>query len=295
MDKTFTFDDILLKPADFSEIKSRKDVEICEEMAGDAFKLPIVASNMDSVYSPKLSKELLKHGSTACVHRFCTIEENIKLFENGAVWPERPWVSIGVSDNEKERAEALYHENAEVFVIDVANGASVQVVEQFKWMKEKFKSNVKIVVGNFATSGQIRAFVYHSKFIPDLFKCNIGSGSVCTTRVMTGVGVPSVSTLFDCVKTGYPILHDGGIRNPGDFCKALALGAKGVMIGKLFAQCWESGAKEKSTFNEETKEITIKKIYRGSASFSSYETQGKELNELTDSEIKKDVLYSKMK
>lgn len=271
-----SFDDILLKPADFSHVRSRKDVNTTSVMCGKAYNIPVVASNMDSVYSPKLSQEMLTHGGSACTHRFCSINDNVELFKQGCVGNQKPWVSIGVSYKEMERADALISAGADVVVIDVALGAAIHVVEQFVRCKEKWP-NVQWVVGNFATAAQINSFVYHSQCTPDLFKVNIGSGAACLTRVVTGVGLPSVESLIECVSTGFPIIQDGGIKNSGDLCKTLALGAKGAFVGKLFAQTIESGAQFASSRDVHglSKVDYGQKIYRGSASASSYESQGK--------------------
>lgn len=272
--QALSFDDILLKPADFTNIKSRSDVDTSVEVCGSKLTIPVIASNMDSVYSPKLSQEIIKHGGMACTHRFCSIEENIEMFKSGMTDEGKPWVSIGVSDLEKERASALVHSGAEVVLIDLAHGAQQQCVDQYDWLRSKFSSNVKIVVGNFATKEQIRAFLHHSKSIqvPDLIKINVGSGSVCKTRVVTGVGLPSVETIIDCRQAGLPLMQDGGIKNSGDLCKALALGCDCAMVGNLFASCWESAT---PVVGDPSSEHVKMKRYRGSASASSYTTQNK--------------------
>lgn len=279
---SLSFDDVLIKPADFSEILSRADVDTTTTLCNKKFSLGIVSSNMDSVYSPKLAYETIKAGGASCVHRFCTIDENIKLFKSGAYYKEpyyayNPWVSIGVGAMEYERASALMNEGASVIVLDLANGACMSAVEQYKRIKERFKY-VSIVVGNFATSGQINSFISHCGSVPDLFKCSIGSGSACITRNVTGIGVPSFTCLMDCVSTGHNVIFDGGIKNPGDFCKALALGAKGVMMGRVFASCEESPGRIIACDEDGGNAI---KRYRGSASKSSYESQDKVANHRT--------------
>ncbi len=279
MKNVLSFDDVLLVPADFSTIRSRKDVSTAETLAGVRYEVPIVASNMTSVYSPKLSQEIAKAGGAAVVHRFCSIEENVKLFQAAGSFDGNPWVSVGVSLDEFERAETLVAAGAEVVLIDLANGASIQAVEQYRRLKEVFKSNISVVVGNFGTKGQIDAFVHHGGSIPDLFKVSIGSGAACTTRVVTGVGLPSFSSLRDCVSSGHNIMFDGGLKSSGDVAKALAAGAKGVMLGRLFAACSESGAESKyETYADgyTLNKHLVGKVYKGSASLSSYKDQGKE-------------------
>lgn len=281
MKVALSFDDVLLKPADFTDIKSRKDVETYSDFNGIYLDIPIVSSNMDTVYSPELAREVARNGGVSCVHRFCDIEKNIELFRKGFFILDqfeilKPWVSIGVGDKEKERAEALVDAEAEVVLIDLANGAQQQCVEQYDWLREKFGMNIKIVVGNFATANQINAFTFHSKTtLPDLIKVNIGSGSACKTRVVAGVGLPSVESILDCKRAGLPIMQDGGIKNSGDFAKAIALGCSCVMLGKLFAATYESAAPEENMEQYGYTYPSGYKIYRGSASLSSYKTQGK--------------------
>jgi len=325
------FSDILLKPCDFSYVRSRADVDTSQIICGQEYKLPVIASNMDSVYSPELAREVAKHGGISCVHRFCTIEENVKLFNKGIFEQPtgigfrdiKPWVSVGVTKGELERAEVLVTAGAEVLLIDVAHGAAIHVAEQFIKLKELFKDNVKIIVGNFATASQIKSFIYHSKYAPDAFKINIGSGSACSTRVITGVGLPSVASIQECSGLGIDVIQDGGITNSGDLCKCLALGAKAAFVGKLFAACKESGARDTNSDISVSDTIFYKnckgydfsgnnlekyarnycpygyfykiiedkhtyrihffnqKWYRGSASASSYKSQGKEKSHIT--------------
>lgn len=289
-----SFNDILLRPTDFSMVRSRADVDTSQTICGHTYKLPVIASNMDAVYSPKLAQEVAKAGGISCVHRFCSIEENVKLFQDG-IYKEvfnkfqdgdvggfsekliKPWVSIGIGSKELERAEALRDAGAEIFVIDVAHGAAIHVVEQFKKLIGLLPFDRHVVVGNFATAEQIKAFAHHAGCAPDAFKINIGSGSACTTRLVTGVGLPSVASIQECASLGYDIIQDGGVTNSGDLCKALALGAKAAFVGNLFASCEESGApfvtQEVCGYEYQSESH---KVYRGSASASSYKTQGKE-------------------
>lgn len=266
MQTGLSFNDITLVPAPFTSVASRKDVTTSVEMCGTKYELGVISSNMDTVYSPELAKEVARMGGVSCVHRFCTIEENVNLYIAGIYKNVKPWVSVGLNEQELLRAKALREAGAEVVVIDVANAASQQAVDQFIKLKEFFP---KVVVGNFGTNAQIQEFIVRAKAVPDMIKVSIGSGSACQTRIVTGVGLPSVTTIQDCAKAGIPMIFDGGITNSGDFCKAIALGCTAVMCGKLFAATQESAAIPVD-FNH--------KMYRGSASLSSYKVQGKESN-----------------
>lgn len=275
--KGLTFDDISLIPAPLSYVKSRSEVNTTTKIGSHEYKLGIISSNMDTVYSPELSQQVLKNGGISCVHRFCSIEDNIKLFQAGCFDTNKPWVSIGVGKEELDRAYTLLSFGANVVVIDLANGASIQCLEQFNELSKN--SNIDVIVGNFDNSAQIKCFLEQSNRIPAAFKVGVGPGSACITRVITGVGTPSVTSILDTVTTGQTLIFDGGIKQPGDFCKALALGCSAVMMGKNFAACKESAAPL-----DVNRDITGKKNYkkyRGSASLSSYKIQAKEASHRT--------------
>lgn len=266
MNKGLSFNDITLLPVDFSLVRSRKDVNPTENILGQ-LKVPMISSNMSSVFSVELAKEVIKNGGISVVHRFCTIEANVKMFTDvGSI--NGLWGSLGVGEYELQRAVKLYEAGCHVLVLDVANAASIHVVDQYKRLKQALP-NAILVVGNFGSANQIKEFIYNAGSTPDYFKCGIGNGAACSTRQTAGIGIPSVTSLIDCVSSGYPIIWDGGGKTTGDYCKAIALGAKAVMMGRNFAACIESGAKtDHQTLNSY-------KLYSGSASQSSYVAQGK--------------------
>lgn len=304
MQEVLSFDDVLIVPK-FSSIKSRADVDTSTELCGNKLKLGIIASNMDTVTGPEMARAMLDYGATAALHRFQSIEQNCAQFLESS-WSnkenfKKPIVSIGLGKKELERAEALYSVGANVFLIDVAQGANIAVVEQVKELKKLLHHSAKIIVGNFATAKNIEDFNYHLGSKVDAYKISIGSGSACLTRVVTGCGLPLFHTILDCSRTGLPIIADGGIRNSGDFSKALAAGATAVMMGRLFAACDESPSEKvwKDNFGnlltkidafpkkwDGTKYVVDEsyeplctlpayKKYRGSASTESYQVQGK--------------------
>lgn len=307
-----SFDDVLLLPQ-FSTIKSRKDVDLTTKLGIDTLSLPIISSNMSCVTGPEMSKAMLSHGGQACLHRFQSIEENIKQLESGTLFESsdeyyRPWVSLGLGPNELERAEALLHAGAQTFLIDVAHGASMSVVEQTKALRE-LVGDKSIIVGNFATKQTLKDFITHlggTKI--EAVKVGIGGGSACTTRLVTGCGVPTFSSVVDCASVGIPVIADGGIRNSGDVAKALGAGAKLVMLGRMLAGSVESPAEclyrqitldEEFDFNIAVQKLAVEenisliqaverlkpqfekqlscthKKYKGSASQESYVEQGK--------------------
>jgi IMP dehydrogenase len=237
-----TFNDVVINPK-FSMIKSRKDVDLSVYLAGTKLKLPVISSNMDSIYTPLLAKKLNESGGVACLHRFWSIEENVDSFNKCKEMGFKPWVSVGIGDKEYDRAKALYLAGANTFVIDVAHGAQMSVVDQFLKLRTEFVDS-HFVVGNFASKETIDDFIKHCRgYVPDAVKVGVGNGSVCSTRVKTGCGLPQFTALEDCVKAGVPVICDGGVKTPGDIAKALAVGAYAVMTGSMFA-----GTEETPTF-----------------------------------------------
>src|SRR5471032_3403601 len=148
--------------------------------------------------------------------------------------------AIGVARDTMERAEALVAANVDVLVVDTAHGHSQLVLDMVRRIRMKF-SNVDIVAGNVATGEATQALIAEGV---DAVKVGIGAGSICTTRVIAGIGVPMISAIMDCAKAaerhGIPVIADGGIRFSGDIVKALAVGASTAMMGNLFAGTDES-------------------------------------------------------
>ena len=266
------FDDVLLMPK-FSTIRSREDCETsstfgANPISGISLDLPIISANMDTITGDKMSRLMSNQGGMGALHRFCTIEENVAMLRNN----KHCIVSFGTGKNELERALTLYDEGAYNFVLDVAHGASqiaVDAYNNFRRNLPKYAYDVHVMVGNFATYYSILEFAKNVEVKPDSFKVGIGGGSMCTTRIVTGVGMPTLASVIDCVKTGYPIIADGGIRNSGDVAKCLAAGAKAVMIGSMLSGTDETPG-DVEMFND-----VPHKVYRGSASKESYEVQGK--------------------
>lgn len=302
MKQALSFDDVLLVPK-FSTINSRKDVDTSVTIAGTSLRVPIISSNMDSVTGSAMASAMKAAGGMGCLHRFWSIQDNVEAFKRGS----NPWVSVGLGEKELERAKELYYAGASHVVIDVAHGASMAVVEQCRSIYSILKSNGSIIVGNFATANDIKTFLEYCPYVKT-FKVGIGGGSACLTRVVTGCGMPTFSSVLDCATTGVDIIADGGIREPGDFAKAIGAGAKAVMMGGQLAGAEESlapisksfyrsyrhvpieGANPKYYYSDDgiqihyykgtppkemVERIITHKKYRGSASQESYDVQGK--------------------
>ena len=149
----------------------------------------------------------------------------------------RVGAAVGVKD--KERVQALIEAEADVVVVDTAHGHSRNVIEMVKWIKSNFK--IEIIAGNIATSEAAQDLIDAGA---DAVKVGIGPGAICTTRVISGVGVPQITAIMNAVKVAeknnVPVIADGGIRHSGDMTKAIAAGASSVMLGSLFAGLAES-------------------------------------------------------
>jgi IMP dehydrogenase len=277
MKLALSFDDVLLSPK-FSNIVSRSEehVDTTVMFCGEKLLTPMISSNMDSVTGSTMAAAVARAGGVGALHRFWSIEDNVEAYKQS---PAHTIVSIGLGNTELERAKALYDSGAFIFLIDVAHGASMPVVEQTRQLQQMVAGNAAIIVGNFATADTLLTFTEKlGNTDVQAFKIGIGGGSACLTRVVTGVGWPTLASLLDCATTGFPLIADGGIRNSGDMAKAIAAGATTVMCGRLFAGCSESPGNLCDKDGNELKSnspASLYKKYRGSASAESYTVQGK--------------------
>jgi IMP dehydrogenase len=265
----YSFDDVLIVPK-FSDIFSREQISTKATLGNNkmvAFQVPVISANMDTITGPEMVNAMWESGGYGALHRFCSIEENVAMFRKN----RNCFVSFGTKDGELDRAMALFDAGADKFILDIAHGASVNAVVAYNAFRKATNNNrnIHVMVGNFATAESIKKFVSFTDMKPDAFKVGIGGGSMCTTRIVTGVGIPTLGSVLDCSILGYDIVADGGIRNSGDVAKCLAAGAKAVMIGGMLSGTEETpGAVE--LYND-----APHKIYRGSASKESYQDQGK--------------------
>lgn len=224
-----TFDDVLLVPA-YNHHESRRIVEIAmqDKLNKLSLGLPVMSSNMDTITEHKMANFMHSKGGIGVLHRFLTIEDNVKQFKacKGAVF-----VSVGCSDYELERAEALRDAGADYFCVDVAHGHAKYVGKTLKNLRQLLGDRC-IMAGNVATYAGAD---YLASCGADIIKAGIGGGSVCSTRIKTGFGIPMLTCIEDCARSDRSIVADGGIRTAGDIVKALAFGADFVMIGGILA------------------------------------------------------------
>lgn len=252
-----TFDDVLLMPKK-SDVKSRKDPSLKSQLTKSlSFETPIISANMDTVTESAMAIEMAKLGGVGILHRFASIPDQIKFVEQVKfAGSSVVAASIGVNDDFRERAQALVKAGANLLTIDIAHGHSVTMIEVLKWLKDSF-SDVQIIAGNLATPEAARDLIEAGA---DAIKVGIGPGSMCTTRIITGCGVPQLTAIGLCTEVaqsyGVPVIADGGIRTSGDIVKAFAAGASSVMLGSMLAGTIETPGLIKHG----------KKEYRGMAS-----------------------------
>lgn len=236
-----TFDDVLLVPAK-SEIRSRKDPLLETRLTKTRkIKIPIISANMDTITESAMAIAMHELGGVGIIHRFMNIdmqvEEVAKVKHAGC---SNIAASVGVGEESKERARAVVKAGANLLTIDIAHGHSVQMIEMIKWLKDSF-SNVELIAGNLAMPDAAYDLIQAGA---DAIKVGIGPGSMCTTRVITGCGVPQLTAVALCVEIAreqdIPVIADGGLRASGDIFKALAAGAETVMVGSLLSGTLET-------------------------------------------------------
>jgi len=249
-----TYDDVLLVPQ-YSEIRSRAEVSIGSSLGGYKLQLPIIASPMDTVSEAKMAIAMSTCGGLAVIHRYNTIDKQVEMVPTGVT----VGAAIGTSGDYLDRARALVGAGVRILCVDVAHGHHVLMKEALSTLRQVFGDAVHIMAGNVATKEGYNDLV---NWGADSVRCNIGGGSICSTRIQTGHGVPGLQTILDCAETRckIPIIADGGIRNSGDIVKALAAGADFVMLGSLLAGTDEAPGDIINTCNGKYKS------YRGMAS-----------------------------
>jgi IMP dehydrogenase len=194
---------------------------------------------MDTVTESKMAIAMAQEGGIGIIHRFLSIEKQVDEIAKVKKQNFIVGAALGVKDA-IERARALIKAGVDVLVLDIAHGHNERALETIKLLKKKFKS-IDIVGGNVATKHGVLDLIHAGA---DAVKIGIGPGAACTTRIVTGVGVPQLSAIIEAAeaakKFNVPIIADGGIKNSGDMAKALAAGASTVMVGNLLAGAEES-------------------------------------------------------
>ncbi|MDO8621328.1 MAG: IMP dehydrogenase [Candidatus Levybacteria bacterium] len=243
-----TFDDVLLVPG-YSDF-TRSDINLSTQLTKKIkLSIPLVSAPMDTVTESKLAIALAELGGIGIIHRNLTVGDQVKEVKivkstHSASSGQALLVGAAIAGkNFEERTKALLHAQVDVVVIDSAHGFTKTIIEAVKFLKKKYPK-LEIIAGNVATYdgaiGLIKAGV-------DGLRVGMGPGAICTTRIISGMGVPQITAIMEtsriAKKLGVPIIADGGIKYSGDIVKALAAGASTVMMGSFFASALEAPGK----------------------------------------------------
>lgn len=258
-----TFDDVLLVPRK-SEVRSRRDPSLKSRLTKTIeIETPLISANMDTITEADMAFAMSELGAVGILHRFLSIEaqcEQVRVLKGKGV--KTLAASIGVTEDDRERAKALLKAGANLLTLDIAHGHSIAMLETMKWLKD-LSPDTEIIAGNVATPEATQELIEAGA---DAIKVGIGPGSMCTTRIITGNGVPQLTAIALCAEaaegTGVPIIADGGIRTSGDIVKAFAAGASTIMLGSMLSGTIETPGEIKNG----------KKLYRGMASRSAQDS-----------------------
>ena len=286
MDVGLTFDDVLLVPQ-YSTVDSRKNCSVNVKFFGSTLRTPLIPANMDTITEQKMLATVFKRKGIGFIHRYMPVVKQVSMIRGAldSCYDGDPeslpsWVglTIGVNESYNDLKPFLeehiwtssdgngYNVPVSVVLIDVAHAHSKRVIERIKRLKEDYPA-LKVLAGNVATR---HAALELMEAGVDGLKVGIGSGTICSTRLETGFGIPQITAIQEVVSARnscgfeydeFPIISDGGIKHYGDIAKAIAAGANFVMSGYLFAGCPE-------TPGDVVQDIIggAYKVYRGMAS-----------------------------
>ena len=195
MKNAYSFDDVLLMPQ-YSDLSSRKEADLTSALGDIRLSLPVIASPMDTVTEDRMAIELDRLGGIGIVHRYNSIEEQERLIHNCYTAGSRNiGAAIGVTGDFRKRAKTLVKAGANVICVDVAHGHHLMVKECLQELKELFSGFVHIMAGNVAT---LEAFDALAEWGADSIRVGIGGGSICSTRIQTGHGMPTLQSVLEC-------------------------------------------------------------------------------------------------
>lgn len=277
-----TFDDVLLIPAESHVLPN--EVDLSTQLAPNLkLNIPLISAGMDTVTEGKMAAAMAKMGGLGVIHKNLSIKaqaDEVRLAKNTEITPEDKHAAVdangkllvaaavGVTSDTFERAEALFEAGADAIVIDTAHGHSAGVLRKIKEIRDHFPEKT-LIAGNVATAEGTRALFEAGV---DVVKVGIGPGSICTTRIVAGVGVPQLTAVYDAANVarefGKPIIADGGIKYSGDVVKALAAGGNAVMLGSML-----SGTEEAPGDVQQGSDGRLVKSYRGMGSVGAMAQQ----------------------
>ena len=231
-----TFDDVLLEPR--KTAVNRRDANVETRLTKQArLAIPLLSAASDTVSDARFAIALGKLGGMAVLHRNCSLEEQVAMVKQVKASGLPAGAAVGPLD--VARAVALSEAGADFVFIDCAHAHAPGIIAAAREIKKKI-SEAQLIAGNVATREAAKDFLG----IADGLKVGIGPGAICTTRIVSGVGVPQLTAIMDVAsvarRKGIPVIADGGIRFSGDIVKALAAGASSVMMGSMFAGAEEA-------------------------------------------------------
>ncbi|MDA0764980.1 MAG: IMP dehydrogenase [Proteobacteria bacterium] len=240
--EALTFDDVTMAPK-YSEVMP-SEVDTNTKLSNNlTLKIPLLSSAMDTVTESKMAIAMARAGGIGVIHRNLDIIKQINEIKKVKKFKLMVGAAVGAGPLEIKRAEAIIKEGVDLIVVDTAHGHSKKVADIIKAIKKK-NSKITLCAGNIATSDAAKFLI---KLGVDIIKVGIGPGSICTTRLVAGIGVPQLSAILEVRKgvknSKVKIISDGGIKYSGDIAKALSAGADAVMIGSLFAGSKETPGK----------------------------------------------------
>ena len=260
--ESLTFDDVLLIPKYSDVLPSETNISL-NLSKNINLKVPFLSSAMDTVTESKMAIAIAEAGGIGVIHRNLNIKKQSKEVIKVKKKKLIVGAAVGTNNEDLERARSLINNGCDLIVIDTAHGHSAKVLKTLSKLK-KINFNVPICVGNIATAEAAKK-LYNSG--ADIIKVGIGPGSICTTRMVAGIGVPQISAIMEVKgvlkNKKIKIISDGGIKFSGDLAKALAAGADAIMMGSIFAGTNESPGKK---FKIKGK---IYKQYRGMGSIGA--------------------------
>jgi len=233
--EALTFDDVTLTPKYSEVLPSEVDTSI-KLTKILKLRIPLLSSAMDTVTESRMAIAIAKAGGLGVIHRNLDVKKQILEIQKVKKQKLLVGAAVGAGINEFKRVKAILKENVDMIVVDTAHGHTKKVSEIIKFIKMKKSKKTALCAGNIATP---EAAKFLLRLGVDVIKVGIGPGSICTTRLVAGIGVPQLSAILS-VRNGIKndnvkIISDGGIKYSGDLAKAFAAGADAVMIGSLFA------------------------------------------------------------
>ena len=260
--ESLTFDDVLLLPQYSDILPSETDISI-QLTKNILLKVPFLSSAMDTVTESKMAISIAHTGGLGVIHRNMNIVDQTKEIKKVKKKNLLVGAAVGTNKDDLERARSLVTNGCDLIVIDTAHGHSEKVLTTLSKLK-RISKEIPICVGNIATAAAAKK-LYNSG--ADIIKVGIGPGSICTTRMVAGIGVPQISAIMEVKKVlknkKIKIISDGGIKFSGDVAKALAAGADAIMMGSIFAGTDESPGKKVKIKGK------IYKQYRGMGSIGA--------------------------